>query len=94
MAAYNAHPDSVTNMTACLTPEEFDALVSKNLAFNKIVIVNGQGSDVMSKIGQADNWDDEFMPKVETFKFNGSIQNAISAVHALIEEDPMEYGMG
>ena len=94
MEAYNAHPDSATRMTACLTPEDFDLLISQNLVFDKVVLVNGQGNELVGKLGDIDTWDDEFMPKIESFEFHGSIADAISNLHELIEGDPMEYGMG
>jgi hypothetical protein len=81
-------------MTACLTPEEFDSLIAKDRAFEKVVLVNGQGADLVGKLGDVDQWDNEFLPTIESFEFRGSIADAISSLHALIDGDPLEYGMG
>ena len=94
LETYNAHPESAMYISACMTQEEFQSLASKDLPFNKVVLVDGQGTDVIGQLGEGESWDLEFLPKVESFEFEGSVPDAVSKVHALIKGDPLEYGMG
>jgi len=95
-AYYNAAPDSVIRLSACMTPEQAGDLLAQGASFQTLIFVNQAGTDLLSTLGDQSDWDNELMPQIQHYTYSPttSPDDAMNALHALMHTDMAMHGMG
>ena len=91
---YNESMASVMLTSACLTPDEASKLLSEGAVFNQIVLVNGDGEQLPSQIGDPNNWDNEVLPTIKRVSLDTSAPDAIKKLHRMLNDKTNIVGMG
>jgi len=91
---YNKSMASVMLTSACLTPDEASRLLSEGAVFSQIVLINGDGEQLPSQIGDPNNWDDELMPTIKRVSLDASSPDAIKKLHRMLNDKTHILGMG
>lgn len=83
-ANYNASMVSATMMSECITPHRALDLLDLGAKFNSLVLVNGEGKNLIEKIGDPKQWDDETMPRIKSVWLNPHTKEAVDEISNVI----------
>lgn len=93
-ANYNNDPKSAHLLSACLTPTEAADLLAQGAVFQDLVLVNGEGEELLSAIGDPFNWDLEIMPYVKRATISAPPDRAVAQLHEIIQQTLAVCGVG
>lgn len=91
---YNEHLASSYLISQCITPEDAAELLERGAVFNELVLVDGEGEELLPKIGDVRNWDDETMPYIRRLSLGSDEDEDVRKIHQLIEEANRAADMG
>lgn len=89
---YNGSMESAAMMSECLTPHQLAELVESGARFRSIVLVNGEGKSVLSKLGDPQRWDPETLPRVKTVWLNPHAREAVAELCDVIGDQSLDAG--
>jgi hypothetical protein len=89
-ASYNKSLASASLMSECLTPHQVLDLIGRGARFNSIVLVNGEGRNLLGKLGDPRQWDEETMPKVRSVWIDPHAEEAVEELCNAITSDSIE----
>ncbi|SRR6266545_4745141 len=91
-ANYNKSLASATMMSECLTPHKLLDLIKRGARFHSIVLVNGEGKNLIAKMGDPKNWDEETMPKIKSVWLNPHAKEAVDELCDIVGNKKLGAG--
>ncbi len=86
-SSYNTHPVSGLLASACLTVDEASRLLQDGALFDTILLLNGEGEDVVNRIGgDKEAWDNEIMPSIKRLVVPMDANQAVETIHAALRD--------
>ena len=92
--AYNSHVNSVVYASKCITPTEAEEYLDQGVNFDRVIIANGEGESLLPKMGDVNNWNDDFMPRISRVNFAEGSPEAVTQIHSELVNSVFEQGMG
>jgi hypothetical protein len=83
-AIYDDHPWSVFYTSACLKPQAAAALLDEGAVFDTVVLLNGEGAELVERLVPAGSYDPELYPKVIQVSAARADRDAVRAIHRAI----------
>jgi hypothetical protein len=84
-AIYDDHPWSVYYTSACMTPQAAAALLDRGAHFDTVVLLNGEGAELLERLVPKGDYDPELYPRVTTLSLPGAGPDAVKAIHRAIQ---------
>ena len=83
-ALYNQDQTSIFQTSSCLTAEDVVDMINNGAQLDTLVLVNGQGEELIYHIGECVNWDEEKLPKIVRVNVPEHSEMAINEIHNAI----------
>jgi hypothetical protein len=85
-ALYDDHPWSVFNISACMTPQAAAALLDRGAVFDGVVLLNGEGRELIERLLPQGDYDPEVHPRVEQLELAAAAgPQAVKAIHRKLQ---------
>lgn len=92
--AYNGHFDATCLMSEGLSVEQACELIQNGAQFDKVVLVNGEGQELIPLVGNQLNWDDEQMPEFLSVTVDTQTGNFVKTLCDKLKQSNSMMGMG
>lgn len=83
-AIYDDHPGSVFHTSACMTPQEAAALLDEGATFDTLVLINGEGRELLERLLPKGEYDPELYPRVAQLSLPQAGPEAVKAIHGAL----------
>lgn len=91
---YNTHLTSAFLISACLTARQVAELLDNGAKFDALVLVDGEGEELIARMGDPKSWDSETMPEIQKISLAQSESNPIAEIHKILQRNMLVAGMG
>ncbi len=82
---YDDHPDSVTLTSGCLTPAQAAQLLEQGVIFDTVVLLNGEGDELMERLVPREPCDQELFARVTRIDVPVIDQEAVVQIHRTLK---------
>jgi len=83
---YNDHPGSHNLVSKCLSPQEALTLIDAGAVFESVVLIDGAGEELVSRINPSGSADINFAPKIERLALGDASPEAITRIHVRLQD--------
>lgn len=88
---YDDNPQSISLTSGCITPDNMAALLSRGVKFDLIVLLNGEGEDLLRH--HLSHTSDTHACSLKSIMTEEN-PSAVMKIHALIQGNPSFFNMG
>src|SRR5437868_1830178 len=82
---YDDHPDSLTLTSGCLTPAQASSLLEQGAIFDTVVLLNGQGTELLERLVPKEACDQELYARVERLELPAINPDAVLQIHRALK---------
>jgi hypothetical protein len=83
---YDRHPRSIYLISGCLEPRAASTLLDQGAAFDTVVLLNGEGEEVVARLIPASGGDEQLIARVERIDSAKLDEDAVAAIHLVLRE--------
>jgi len=79
---YNADPTSVYYISECVTPAQAAQLLDEGVHFDTVVLVNGEGRELIDRLLPKEAYEPELFPRIEEMPLEAVDPRFLGKIHA------------
>ncbi|HEX7635758.1 MAG TPA: hypothetical protein VF427_10820 [Noviherbaspirillum sp.] len=84
-ALYDNHPESIDMISACLTPEEANRLLDQGAVFDSVVVLNGDGEQLIQRlVPMTEDYDEALFPQVVSVTLDHIDGQSVPVIHSAL----------
>jgi hypothetical protein len=85
-ALYDLHPHSLFHISGCLTPSEAESLIDQGAVFDTVVLLNGEGEELIARLTTDVDPQDQRFSRVERIDAPVIDVHAVGRVHLVLRD--------